>query len=147
MKYLALILALAIPLPALATGSFTKCNGESLSGTPVVANFDSVCWVFDGDDDSTIVEVRAKTALVCFDPDITTDGAATAQVMINHCPTSNAVSAFTCMDITDSSSTGITGASGTQDSCIRVGTGFYYVDVTTADAGTDSRVSFRGEGN
>jgi hypothetical protein len=130
-----------------ATGTWTNCRGGTPENQEVKAGV-HLCWEFDGDDDSGAFSVRSETALICFDPDITTEGVATGAVMPRRChrgskPTSNPQNQ--CFATLDSSMTGITGSAGTQDACQRVGFGTYYIDVTTSPAGDDAVFSIVGE--
>jgi hypothetical protein len=95
--------------------------------------------------------VRAKTALICFDPNILSEGADAAEVSIWHCPDGSMPAAnpeYECLMLTDAVMTGLDGAPGTQDSCIEVPVGAYFVlQDTDPDVGDEPRVTIQGEGD
>jgi hypothetical protein len=145
------LLALLVASPALATSSQTTCgstteteSNKQLHGTSCVA------WRYTADnEDSNGITFKSPTGTICFDPDTGAAGAGTSQIMIWHCPNGIKPSAnfgYTCHEILDSALTGLVGASGTQNACIRVGAGTYFSEVTTAPSSENSVVYFQAEG-
>lgn len=143
------VLALA-PATSWAAADMTNCRGTPLGSTPMVSKAgEMACWEFDDATDSTPFTVRAGTALICLDPDITTEGIAAAQIDIRRCHRGNKPAASPeneCFVITPTPLTGASDAA-TQLGCLRVAVGTFYIDVTTSAAGDDAVVSILGEGS
>lgn len=146
---------LATP-PAYAAAGFTNCNLAVLTRTPTIGPGNRACYEFansDGATESRIIQFTAVSTLVTFDPDTAAAGvpASAAVVDFMHCPTGTKATtgANTCEPVRALSGTGLTGLAGTsatQNRSIRVGPGYYYVDVTTlAPAGDAAVVVFQGE--
>jgi hypothetical protein len=148
MAFLAIV---AIALPAQAAQVWTNCSGGSPANGVTVTRYDRLCLDFAAGDtgDSQIFIVGAKTALLCFDPDINTEGADATKINFRFCPNGIMPAASPeneCFKLSNDPITGITGAAGTQDSCERVGPGTYYVEITTTPAANDeARVTIQGE--
>jgi hypothetical protein len=150
---LLLVALLALALPAQATQTWTNCSGGSPANGVTVTRYDRLCldWVTADSGDSQIFVVGTKTALLCFDPDINTEGADAAKINFRYCPNGIQPAASPeneCFALSTAPITGITGAAGTQDACERVGPGTYYVEIETqGGAGDESRVTIQGEGD
>lgn len=139
--------------PARGAGVWTTCPLADLTAGTTITNFQiqtkSVkCWEYNGDDDTPAVSVTAVSALICLNPDLATEGAATANMMIRRCdygrkPSSNPERS--CGTVLDLALTGLGGAAGTQNSCIRVGPGVYYGESTVGSGGESAVLSFTGE--
>jgi len=148
-----LVALLALAVPAQAAQVWTNCDGGSPTNGFTVSKYGRLCldWVSTDSGDSQIFVVGAAAALVCFDPDINTEGAEVAEVNIRYCPNGKQPAAtpeIECFKLSNVPITGITGLPGTQDSCVRVGPGTYYVEIETAGgAGDESRVTIQGEGD
>lgn len=153
MRYLALILLALLMFagPALATSSLTTCRSLTAEGTPTLDGNMCAAWRYDSDnEDSVAIHFRTPTGRICFDPDTGAAGTGTSQVMIWHCPNGIKPSSnfgYTCMEILDADLDGTVGASTTQKSCVRVGTGTYFSEVTVAPSSEDSVVYFQAEGD
>jgi hypothetical protein len=143
---LAALLGLLFAAEAWAA-AFGFSNCRTVSITPPTINKAGLvaCYEFDDDTDSGRFTVVTPSALVCLDPDITTEGPATAEVMIRRCHSGAAISLNECFAILDASLTGATGGPATQNSCARVGPGAYYIEITTSAGGDDAIVSITGE--
>ncbi len=146
---LAALLALTCVGPAFATSSLTSCATTAQGYESTVDGTECVAWRFTLVEDSPGITINSNTALICFDPDTSTDGVATGQVTIRRCPSGNKPGTNpenTCGVIMDSPLTGLTGAAATQNQCIRVGPGLYWSDVGTSPATDSAVVYFQGEG-
>jgi hypothetical protein len=152
---LLLLMAPLLLLPGAAWGAAAwskDCSAASVAASSTtgadrrIAAGELECYRFNDDTDSAVFIVLAPTALICLDPDVTTEGAATAEVMIRRCHAeATTVSVNTCFATLDSSLTGATGGSATQDACERYGPGVYYIEVTTSAGGNEALVSIKGE--
>ena len=151
MRIIILIALLAfLALPASATQVWTDCNGGTSGNLITVTAYQLLCLDFDENDsgDSRIFRVGANTALVCFDPDIATEGVKDGKVNIRYCPNGKQPAAspeLECIALSTIPITGIEGSAGIQDACIRVGPGTYYVEITTQTGSEDARVTIQGE--
>lgn len=149
MRAFTLLVAALVLLPSSswAAGFWSYCDGVARTNIGNVGRGAMICWEFDDASDSGTITINSDMATVCFDPNITTEGAATAQVDLMYCPIypGRAADRATCHKVTNAPLTGVTGAPGTQDACQRLPRGTYYVDVTTSAGGDDALVSFRGE--
>jgi len=102
--------------------------------------------------DSALFSVKSRSAVVCFDPD-TGGVAGTGAVVVRKCPTSTKPAANpenSCISLGGANGnatlTGTEGAAeGTQNACIPVGTGYYFIDITTTCGGNACEVSVQGE--
>jgi hypothetical protein len=150
---LAALLALFVATPAAATITWTNCSGGTSGNLVQVTKYEVLCIDWDDTDtgDTRHFIVGSKTALLCFDPDLATEGASTAKINFRYCPNGLLPAANPeneCFALSTIPITGITGAPGIQDACVRVGPGLYYVEIETGGGSTeDSRVTIQGEGN
>lgn len=135
----------ALLLPGMAQAAWTNCQGTTLATTGSVGHGKLICYEFTDGTDSGLFSVTADAALICHNPDITTEGPATSTIYIRACTAGGSASAFTCHKTTTTPITGLTGSSGTQDACQRVPRGAYYIDVQTPSGGETSQVTIRGE--
>ncbi len=95
--------------------------------------------------DSGEVAIIAESALICFDSDTGATAISTGVVTPRVCTGNSKPAAnptFTCLSL--GTLTGLEGDASTQNACVRVGPGIYYLDVTTA-MGAESRVKIQAE--
>ena len=155
MRILVLFLALFWAAPAFATAGFTDCQGNSKSDVKVSKN-ELLCWEFlqaDSTHQSTKFVIQSESALICHDPDTAAAGVPGdgSQVVVMHCParvvpsTENVECDF-IRALAGTSMTGLGGTNTTQNRCVRVARGVYYLDITTTAPATDtSRTAIQGE--
>jgi hypothetical protein len=133
---------------------FTNCRGAATTNTNIDNSKSRVCYVFDSTasaatDDSELFSVKSRSALICLNPDTASAGADVTQIKVRKChggtkPTSNPENE--CIDLNGSAMDGTEGAAVTQNACLRVAAGSYYIDITTAPAAADNAVvSVQGE--
>jgi hypothetical protein len=81
-------------------------------------------------------------ALICLNPDTASESADATEVMIHYCPIvpTTGPDVNNCMDILDAPLDGTIGADDTQNACIRVARGSYWIEVTTPPAASDNAV-------
>lgn len=145
---LVLGLALLLARPGLATGIFSKgCSGTETDSFLVVSGT-VLCWEYNSDDDSPGFSVRAGTALICLDPDISNDGAdpGGASGQVRYCPYGKPTSSpeNVCIPLGVLDGTG--GDSTAQTACVRVNGGpgqFYWDNLVPADG--SARLTVNGE--
>ena len=158
-----LILAVALlAWPAAAacpdgTSCFTNCSStpKKISATSIDNSKVNLCWEFDEtaalDEISLPLNVKADSALVCFDPDKGTEGTAVATLQVHRCVRSRMPATnpeFECTPMLDGAGlTGLGGAAGTQNTCFRVSAGLYYLRIATASVAEDAVASIQGEGS
>jgi hypothetical protein len=148
------LVALLLAGPAAATIVWTNCSGGTTGNLIQVTKYDVLCIDWDETDtagtNTRHFIVGAKEALLCFDPDLATEGAATAEINFRYCPNGKMPAANPeneCFALSTIPITGITGSAGIQDSCERVGPGLYYVEIETGGSSEDSRVTIQGGGD
>ena len=147
-----LLMALALfSGPALAN-TWTDCAGNTSGNLVTVTGFELLCFDFTSTGvDSRVFMVGADSALICLDPALDTDGNDVTEILIRYCPKGQKPASNPqneCFALTTLPMSGTTGSPGVQDSCIEVGAGAYYIDITTLPAGGDNaRVTIQGEGN
>ena len=142
------VLALASPAWSQAASTWnTRCDGSGGVVTDVKSP-SMACYYFEalGVVDSDEIECKAQSCLFRFDPDDSTDGAGTATVWIRGCNNNQTFSDLQCPRIHGAALTGVCGDPTTQLCQIRVGPGFYYVEVVgDGVAGDDPFVSITAE--
>lgn len=131
-----------------------------------IDNYQRACWRYQNADSThnapqtaggslTPVTVTAQSALICFDPDILQAVTTTARVIPHRCPqgviadTSNPARSCQSQGGANGAASldGTEGASTTQNSCLRVGPGTYYFEISAAaEAGDTAQISIEGEG-
>lgn len=135
--------------PAWATGGWTDCSAAATAAPAQVVRGEPVCWAHDGDDDSGLIEIpHGITVLVTYDPDITTDGAATGQGYLRCCVSGASASTALCPPTTGTPFTGAAGDDGPP--CVgsnqcwaqEVGAGQCFWETTTSPGGDDAVVRF-----
>lgn len=152
---------LALSLASLATGGeWQDASGNALTDPTVALSTKTpnLYWLYGndgGDNDSTIFSIpRGWTAKVTFDPDLATEGTATAQIQICHCPArvggacskpaSNPERTCFCFPETP-----MTGAiAWDQDPptfALRLSGSCYYIRSTTDPGAKDARVAVEAE--
>ena len=152
-RFMLIVVALLLlATPALATNSgMTYCGIASYTETTadrVVKGNQCIAWRFDGAEDSPVITFQGIGGLICFDPHTGDEGVSGAEIDLRYCPSGAKAAAdpeFTCFKINDATLDGTTGASATQNSCLRVGPGAYWSDVGTTAGGDDAVVYFSGE--
>lgn len=151
--HLLVIVALAlIAGPATSTSLWADCDGSASVTTAQARTDRSIdpgetgCFHFNAAENSPVIHVFSPAALICLDPDVTTEGADTAKIMIRRCTPGVVVyDANRCTEILDAALDGTVGSSGTQNACDRVPPGAYVI-VNDTSAGTDEAiVSFEAE--
>ncbi len=156
-RLLGLLAAILTASPAVAN-TWSDCAGDTGGDLVNITKYNLVCLDCTeaaGDDDcvdSRLFFVGATTALICFDPDVAlSEGVDAAQINVRYCPDGIKPAAnpeYTCGKMTDTVLTGIQGSAGTQDSCLRVGPGAYYIEfVDDGFAADQPRVTIKGEGS
>jgi hypothetical protein len=132
-------------------GDWVEC-GSTRAGPKQISKGTLACYEIDATDyaDMTTSFTVGNQALICLNPDVDTEGADDAEVMIHYCPiglaTGVAPNVNACFDILDSPLDGTTGSPDTQNACVRVPAGVYWIEVTTAPgAGDEAVISVRGE--
>jgi hypothetical protein len=129
-----LAVLLLLPSVAEATGAWTNCGGSEVGvREKSIGKGDLVCWEYDAAaDDSTKFEVVTEEALLSFDPDNTTDGAAVATIMIRRCHRRSVpgTPANECMAMLDVDLDGTTGSDAAQNCCKWIPRGVYVIDNT-----------------
>lgn len=146
---LALLAALLIAGSAQATSSLSQCSNTDIPDSSAIDRDECVAWRFTVVEDSMAITFRSPSGLICFDPNTATDGVATGEVEIRYCPSGLKPSTNpenTCITITATPLTGLTGGASAQNSCIRVGPGTYWADVSTSPGGQSAIVYFQAEG-
>ena len=119
--------------------------GARGSGVPHFA-----CFNFDTEgvgppaDSNPIDVTKGSSALFCLNPSNDQDGPDVSTVWIRRCLGLVTATDNNCPRILDAVLDGTVGASGTQNSCVRVGSGRYYVEVI-ATSGDQPYVSLEGE--
>lgn len=152
---LLLLTGLMMPASALAASQWAPCGvatvalaaaSNTAGANGKIVKGERECFYFNADEDSDVFHVMADTALICLDSNVADEGASGAAVMIRRCNTgATTYDANTCIEILDSALTGLVGAAGTQNACIRVSRGSY-VSVNDTTAGTEEAVvSIEGE--
>jgi hypothetical protein len=148
---LLLVAFLAFPVTAQAI-TWSDCHGNTGGDLITVTAYQLLCADFDENDtagtDSRIFRVGTNTALLCFDPDIATEGTATAEIFFRYCPNGimpGSSPENQCFTLTTIPITGLTGQAGIQDACERVGPGTYYFEIETGTSTEDARVTIQGE--
>jgi hypothetical protein len=146
---LLLVAFLAFPVPAQAI-TWSDCHGNTGGDLITVTAYQLLCADFDQTDsgNSRIFRVGTNTALVCFDPEVGAEGASDAEINIRYCPNGTQPAAnpeYECFALSTIPITGLTGAAGIQDACVRVGPGTYYFEITTDSTAEDARVTIQGE--
>lgn len=145
------LLIVGFALPASAN-TWSNCSGGTTGDGITVKGFEMLCFDFTSTGvDSRIFRVASKTALICFDPALDSAGGDVAQIYIRYCPNGAKPSSSPqneCVKVTSSPMVGAEGGPGTQDACLQVGPGVYFVDITTVPAGGDNaRVTIQGQGD
>ena len=154
---LALFAALLLAAPA-AANTWTDCVGNTGGELSTITKYNLVCLdctdSAGADDcvDTRVFHIRAKSALICFNPDTAaSEGADAAQIKIRNCSSGTKPAAnpeYSCHSITTAAITGVTGSAGTQDACQRVATGTYFIDfIDDGGAGDTPQVTIQGEGD
>jgi hypothetical protein len=144
-----MLLAVAV---SAGEGSWVYCN-SSRPGPKRISPGTLACYEMDAANyaDMTKTFTVDHEALICLNPDVDTEGADDVEVMPRHCVAGLANNATApnvneCLAILDASLDGTTGGARTQNACIRVGQGIYYLDVTAPTGAEDvAVVSVRGE--
>lgn len=159
-RVLLILAAFLLAAPALAdcpdgTSCFTNCGSpaKKIAPTSIDNSKVNLCWEFDetagADEISQPFSVKADSALVCFDPDKGTEGVAVATLQIRRCTRGRMPAAnpeFECITVLDGPLTGLAGGAGTQNSCLRVASGLYYLQIITPSTAEDAVASIQGEG-
>lgn len=155
MKRLILLLGLLLVAgPAHASSVWHWCSSASVTAATAsgrapdttVTTGTTKCFYFNADDNSAVIKARAPNTLICLDPNVASDGADVAEVMIRLCPGGvSTYDANLCLPILDASLDGTGGSATTQNACLRVGPGDYVVVNTANGTPDESFVSFRGE--
>jgi hypothetical protein len=131
-----------------------------------IDNYQRACWRFANADGAhnapqtsggtlVPVTVTAQSAIICFDPDILQTVTTTARVIPHRCPqgffADPANPARSCQSTGgENGAASLDGTEGTrtsQNSCIQVGPGAYYFEISVAaEAGDTAQISIEGEG-
>jgi hypothetical protein len=155
MRKLFLFLALLL-VPTLAYGQNWYKNAACtiLQSDKIRSGFSSY-YCFTDTTDSNLIEVASKTSTLCFDPDLDTEGIATATIYLRWCvgdTKSACMKMFPDLDgggITPTDDKPLNGDSGVtseQRSCIYgIPRGKIYVDVQASPGGDDALVKVTGD--
>lgn len=150
--FLTLAASLLFATPA-ASFTWDDCAGNTAGELYTIARYNLTCIAVanaDSTNTTRIFFVRAKTARLCFDPALDSEGADTGQITVRECPNGQkpAANPENECDLVTVALTGLGGEDGTQFRCRTLSTGSYFVDVTTAmGAGNTGRVTIQGEGD
>jgi hypothetical protein len=127
-----------------------QANAATWTGSTTIQPGEVSLWSFvdadgTGTADSASFRVRAPSALICFDPD-TGGTAGTGVVTPRHCtnntkPATNPENECISLGTLD----GTEGAAATQNACVRIPNGTYFIDVTTPCNTDACRVTINGE--
>ncbi len=133
-----LLAALLLAMPAVAA-DFTNCSGDPTSRR-VVGRHQRICYELAATEstDSGAFVVRSESALICLDSHTGSEANGAARIHPRKClggvlPAANPE--FECITILDNPLDGTQGAAATQNACIRVGPGVYFLDVTVPVGG------------
>ena len=155
MRFLALLAVLLLATPALGQSAKWNTKPDS-SGTSIAtgsallqANGRQELYYHFADlgvVDSDPITVQTKSVVFCLNPATDSDGADLATVWIrksigNEAPATDNYSPR----ILDAALTGLAGAAGTQNACVRAGPGQYYVEVVNDGTSDGSYVSATAE--
>lgn len=175
MKSLILALALLLPAGAYAGTWSMNCSYTTATGTtatrPAEQNFaideyGLACYRYANADSThnapqnsagTLVGVKvtAQSALICFDPDILQAVTTTARVIPHYCPQgviadpSNPARSCPSLGGANGAASldGTEGTATSQNSCLRVGPGLYYFEISVAaESGDTAQITVKGEG-
>jgi hypothetical protein len=141
----AALLALLIASPALAgAGSWVVCGSTRTASKNIGIGYCAAYEIDATDNDSmTFTFYVSNEALICLNPDSDTEGADDAQIMVHYCPvvpSTGTPDVNNCFDMLDSPLTGAVGDEDTQNACILVTRGSYWIEVTTAPGAGDATV-------
>lgn len=147
---IALVCLLVAGMASAGEGTWYRCGSTKKAKSTIGPGVASCYGIDNTDSDSKSKTFYVvDTALICLDPDTATDGADAAEVMILRCPAGlgdNAPSDELCIDILDAPLDGTAGAAATQNACVRVARGSFWIEVTTVPAASDTTViSVEGE--
>ena len=131
-----------------ACGAVSVATAVTTGANQNIAAGQSKCFYFNGTEDSDVFVILSSTALICFDPDVATEGNdGAAEIMIRYCHTGvTTASVNRCKETLDAPLDGTDGAAGTQNACARYGRGSYYIENTTGASTDEAVVSIQGEG-
>lgn len=149
---LSLLAALLIAAPA-ASFDWDDCSGNTSGALYTIYKYDRTCIginTTDDTNDTRLFFVRAKSATLCFDPNIGWEGTDLGTIFVRECPNGQKPASnphYECDKVTDE----LTGANldpGPQMRCRVLPTGSYYVDVATdMGAARQGRVTINGGGD
>jgi hypothetical protein len=148
-------LGMLLAMPALGASQWATCGyatvalaaaSNTSSANGKITREESECFYFNSTEDSRVFRVTADTALICLDPDVASEGAANAEVMVRYCHAgATTADVNVCIEVLDAALDGTVGASVTQNACVRVTGGSYYIENSVDAAADEAVVSIQGE--